>query len=269
MSASPPSYLIVGAGVFGASTALRLIQKNPSAIITLADRTIPCRAGASWDWSKVVRADYANIMYMKLAREAMAIWRSDSVYKPFYHESGLIWVDGKGFVQNVIKNYAQLEAREKVRVIKAEEVGELYGGMFANAKCNDMTEVLLNESSGWAEASKVLESVIETAIAGGVKCVKADITTLLFDDEKDCIGVKTADGRMLYAEQIILATGAGTSKLIADSAPGWKDLQVGNRLTAAALFTGMAKLSDAQAGRYKEGPVFLQAGGQNQGTFLL
>lgn len=119
--------------------------------------------------------------------------------------------------------------------------------------------MLLNESSGWVEASKVLESVIETTVAGGVRYVKADITTLLFGDERDCIGVKTADGRMLYAEQIILATGAGTSKLIADSAPGWKNLQVGDRLTAAALFTGMAKLSDAQAERYKEGPVFKAA----------
>lgn len=85
-------------------------------------------------------------------------------------------------VRNVIKNYAQLEAREKVRVVKAEEVGELYGGMFANAKYNDMTGVLLNESSGWAEAGEVLESVIGTAIASGVKFVEADITTLLFDE---------------------------------------------------------------------------------------
>ena len=71
---------------------------------------------------------------MRLAREAMAIWRSNPLYKPFYHESRLIWVDGKGFEQNVIKNYAHLEACEKVRVVKAEEVGELYGGMFANVE---------------------------------------------------------------------------------------------------------------------------------------
>ena len=121
--------------------------------------------------------------------------------------------------------------------------------MFANAKYNDMTEVSLNESSGWAEAGEVLESVIGTAIAGRVKCVKADITTLLFDDRSDYISVKTADERMLYAEQIILATRARTSKLIADGTPGWKDLQVGDRLTAAALFTGIARLSDALQGR--------------------
>lgn len=133
-----------------------------------------------------------------------------------------------------------MEAREKVRVVKAEEVGELYGGMFANAKYNDMIEVLLNESSGWAEAGEVLESVIGTAIASGVKCVEAGITTLLFDGRSDCISVKTADERMLYAEQSIL---------IPDSVPGWKDLQVGDRLTAAALFTGIAKLSNALQGR--------------------
>jgi len=38
MSSSDQSYIIVGAGVFGVSTAYTLIQKYPEASVTLVDR---------------------------------------------------------------------------------------------------------------------------------------------------------------------------------------------------------------------------------------
>jgi len=50
---SNPSYLIVGAGVFGVSTAYTLIQKYPHASVTLVDRDAydaDTRVAASWDW---------------------------------------------------------------------------------------------------------------------------------------------------------------------------------------------------------------------------
>jgi glycine/D-amino acid oxidase-like deaminating enzyme len=79
---SSPSYLIVGSGVFGASTALSLIRKYPDARITLIDRDAydaPARVAASWDWNKVVRADYRDIVYTRLALEAQHLWRTDQV----------------------------------------------------------------------------------------------------------------------------------------------------------------------------------------------
>jgi sarcosine oxidase/L-pipecolate oxidase len=89
---SPKStYLIVGFGVFGASTALALAQKYPDALITIVDRAIPHRFTASWDWSKIIRADYADLLYVKLALEAKKLWREDPLYNEFYHETGLMW----------------------------------------------------------------------------------------------------------------------------------------------------------------------------------
>jgi len=64
------SYIVVGSGVFGASTALTLAQNYPSASVVLVDRTVPFRESASWDWTKVIRAHYADIVYMQLALEA-------------------------------------------------------------------------------------------------------------------------------------------------------------------------------------------------------
>jgi len=64
------SYIVVGSGVFGASTALTLAQKYPLASVVLVDRAVPYRESASWDWTKVIRADYADMLYMQLALEA-------------------------------------------------------------------------------------------------------------------------------------------------------------------------------------------------------
>ena len=61
-STTQESFVIVGAGVFGTSTALHLAKAYPSASITLIDRTpFPCPLAASYDYQKVVRADYGNI----------------------------------------------------------------------------------------------------------------------------------------------------------------------------------------------------------------
>jgi sarcosine oxidase / L-pipecolate oxidase len=269
MSCSNSSFLIVGAGVFGASTALHLIKKYPSTAVTLIDKTIPCRAGASWDWSKVIRADYTNILYMKKALEAMEVWRTDPMYKQFYHEGGLIWADSTGFAQSVIYNHNHLKTGEKVRITTPEEVKTLYGGIFKDAEYNDVTEILINESSGWVEASQALKGVIDAAVSAGVKHIEADIACLEFDDKGSCIGVRSAGGQTFSATNIILATGAGTAKLIADSAPNRADLHVGNRLTAAAIFTGTVKLDREEAERLRAGPVFLHAVGRSQGMFCL
>jgi sarcosine oxidase / L-pipecolate oxidase len=260
-------FLVVGAGVFGASTALHLIRKYPSATVTLIDRTVPCQAGASWDWSKVVRADYTNVLYMKMALEAMELWKSEPMYKQFYHESGLVWIDNRGFPRRVIDNHKHLKTDEKVRMATPEEVRKLYGGIFEDAKFDGMPEILINESSGWVEASEALKMVIDAAVSAGVKSVEVDIASLEFDGEGSCVGVRSTSGQTFSARNVILATGAGTAKLIADSAPNRADLQVGERFTAAAIFTGTAKVDPERAEVFRTAPVFLHAFGQAQGMY--
>ncbi|KAG6368347.1 hypothetical protein INS49_002552 [Diaporthe citri] len=61
----------------------------------------PTRVTASWDWNKVVRADYADIDYMRLALEAKERWANDALWKPFYHESGAYWVSTTDFSRRV------------------------------------------------------------------------------------------------------------------------------------------------------------------------
>src|ERR1700760_2886098 len=73
---SSNTYIIVGAGVFGASTALHLKRTKPLAKVILIDSLQPNPAAASFDLNKIIRADYRDIFYMKLALEAQNKWQN-------------------------------------------------------------------------------------------------------------------------------------------------------------------------------------------------
>lgn len=254
------SYVIVGSGVFGASTALRLIQKHPDAHITLVDRNAfdaPTRVAASWDWNKVVRADYNDFEYTRLAWEARALWKEDPDFKAFYHESGIYWISPSGFAQKVLENFKQLGVNSGLQSIPIDEAKKLHGGLFDNADYTGIKEVLTNSNSGWAEAKEALRHVIAAAVGRGVKYVAAEVTGLQFTDgeDGDCRGVKINTGDVLEADRVILCTGAYTAKLLADSAPQRTSLHAGNRFIAAGVTEAIAPLSDEQYERFKDMPV--------------
>lgn len=261
-------YVIVGAGVFGSSLALHLIQKYPSANVTLVDRSpFPSQTGASWDWNKVVRADYSTMLYMELGLEAMKMWRSDALYQPFYHESGLAWLENSGLSHTIIENFRKLNATDNCRLAEPAEVRKLWDGIHSDANYEGVTGILVNESSGWAAASRCLAKVIETAIAAGVNYTVANVQEVLFDEKGSSVGVRATDGTVLSGSRIILATGALTAKILADSAPRRKEMHVGGRLIAAAVTEGTVRLSDEDAKYFRKGPVFFTQVGDVLGAF--
>lgn len=74
--------IIVGAGCFGVSTAVHLLQENGSSgsnyTVTVIDAsdTIPAPDAASTDINKIVRSSYSDSFYTSLARAAMREWTS-------------------------------------------------------------------------------------------------------------------------------------------------------------------------------------------------
>jgi sarcosine oxidase/L-pipecolate oxidase len=82
-----PTVLIVGAGEFGATTAVELLKSGNYSTVTILDRApvIPAMDAASTDINKVVRFDYTDADYAKLAREAVERWRQPK-WKGIYNE---------------------------------------------------------------------------------------------------------------------------------------------------------------------------------------
>lgn len=190
--ASPKSYIIIGSGVFGASTAYHLSKAHPEASITLIDRSpnFPCPAAASHDENKIIRADYGSLFYCELALKAREVWQNDPLFKPFYHQSGMVVLDESDLGRRIIGNYETLKAHHECEIIGVEEMRRRYDGLFADADYRGVGDIFVNPLSGWAEATPALQKVIETAIENGVRYVQGDVETLVFDEEGDCTGVK-------------------------------------------------------------------------------
>ncbi|KAM0723718.1 hypothetical protein Q7P37_000708 [Cladosporium fusiforme] len=267
------SYLIVGAGVFGVSTAYELKKKFPTASVTIVDRDAfdaETRVAASWDWNKVVRADYDDIVYCKMALEAQDIFESDPLYMPHFHKTGIYWMCRSDYAQDVINNYKKLGRTADLQAVPVAEARKLYNGLFEDADYNGVKEVLVNKTSGWVAAGDVLRAVTRECLRLGVKYVVADVASLQFDDEGHCSGVKSTMGDILSASHTILCTGAFTSKLLEWSAQssGIKGLRAGNRLVAGGITTGMAQLDEKSYERFKDMPVGVQGYNAKIGPFI-
>ena len=84
---SPKSLLIVGAGEFGATTALAALKSGRYFPVTVIDRSsvLPAPDAASCDINKVIRFDYGSPFYAELAREALRKW-NEPEWADIYHE---------------------------------------------------------------------------------------------------------------------------------------------------------------------------------------
>ncbi|QQK40253.1 Sarcosine oxidase [Penicillium digitatum] len=270
MTSSSPSYLIIGAGVFGVSTAYTLIQKYPNAFVTLVDRDAydaESRVAASWDWNKVIRADYDDKVYCRLALEAQEIFKSDPLWQPHFHQTGVYWTCRSDYAQDVIANHKELGRNDEIIALPVAEARKLYGGIFDNADYTGVKEVLVNRASGWAAAGDALRAVTKRCVELGVSYVTASVTNLEFDGRGSCTGVKTQSGEILSATHVLVATGAFTPTLLEWSAAksGNAGLRAGERILAAGITTGMAQLNEEQYEKFKEMPVGFQGYTPNEG----
>ena len=272
MAASKPSYLIVGAGVFGVSTAYHLIKKYPDRQVTILDQDAydaDNRVAASWDWNKVVRADYDDIVYTELALEAQDVFKSDPLWKPYFHETGIFWVCRSDYAQDVINNYKKLGRAADLQAVSVEEAKKLFGGLFEDANYDGAKEVLVNKTSGWSEAGNALRAVTKWSIENGVKYVVGKAQSLEISNGT-CTGVKTEDGRTLSATNVILSTGAYTAKLLEQAAQksGNNQLRAGHRIVAGGITTGMTTLDEKSYERFKHMPVGVQGYTAQIGPFI-
>ncbi|THY78890.1 FAD dependent oxidoreductase [Aureobasidium pullulans] len=270
--ASNKSYIIVGAGVFGVSTAFHLIKKYPNADITLVDRDAfdqDTRVAASWDWNKVVRADYDDIVYCKMAIESQDMFKTDNLWKPYFYQTGIYWMCRSDYAQDVVNNYKKLGRTADLAAVPIDEARKLYGGLFEDADYTGVKEVLVNKSSGWATAGECLIGITREALRLGVKYKQAEVASLQFDNGR-VTGIKTGDGETLTAAHTLLCTGAYTPKLLeyCAQASGNNDLCAGERIVAGGITTGMTKLDEESYRRFASMPVGVQGYTAEDGPFI-
>lgn len=213
--------LIVGAGVFGLTLAQELAANRGYTNITVLDRhPPPVPDGSSTDISRVIRTEYADPFYARLAREAMDGWTSPPGYPAYYYQSGFVMLSddeksayfagageqssqaGGGF-----EMFAGHESEEALR--------KRYPGISADLKGRAAAH---NPGGGWANAAGAMRFLAESCERAGVKIITGEegiVTEILQDGEdKRVTGVKTSSGDVYSASRVVLATGAWTNGLL-------------------------------------------------------
>ncbi|KAH8655439.1 putative fructosyl amino acid oxidase [Xylariales sp. PMI_506] len=249
------SVLIIGSGVFGLSLAYELKTRRNYANVTVMDRYLPPVVdGSSVDISRIIRAEYADPLYAKLAREAVVEWESNPDYSPFFYQSGYFMVSAKF-------NSYLADSKHQPEPVKEDAVPDQYKNEFLSteadrvlkerypsiqADLNGMT-ALHNPTAGWADAASSIGALANRCSLAGVSFITGKLGTVesLLQDGNRVIGVR-AGGRDVYATTVVLATGAWTGALIDG---------VDSAMCATGQPVGFVQLTPAEAEELKTHPV--------------
>ncbi|KAI9725752.1 MAG: hypothetical protein M1828_002635 [Chrysothrix sp. TS-e1954] len=265
-SAEPPSkdfdLLIIGAGIFGTSTAYHLSKTHPTpSRIAVIDRTpFPPDHAASTDINKIIRADYTSPFYMDLAYEAMDAWNTwpELKGKGFYHRTG--WIafseEGDDGAERIRKNFRDRQ-HDPTQDVSLGHLRTKFKGLYSHTDFEGFEGAYWNPEAGWCDAGAVTAELMKEAVGRGVQYVTGDVRELLMDKNR-ISGAKLSNGRILNFEKVLLATGAWTSSLmtaVEDRLSIAEQDRTEAQVTAAGVCVSHFKMSAGELQALKEMPV--------------
>lgn len=215
---------ILGSGAWGLSTALHLLACGHTNI-TVYDRSpeIPSPYSAAYDLNKIVRAEYEDPFYTRLALQAIKKWKSHPAFAPHYHQTGyVVACTGKApqkAVEHLEKALASIEEdpdfRDGIRRLEGGEQFKEYTWQYSGPLTG--FKGYFNRLAGYAHSSDSLRSCWEYCARRGVKFVLGEeagkVTKLTYSGKK-CTGFYTADGKTHTSSLTIVALGAHGASLL-------------------------------------------------------
>ena len=222
MNASGYDFLIVGAGIFGVSSALELRQRGYQVGILNPD-TIPHPLAASTDISKAVRMEYgSDLEYLQMAAKSIDRWNqwNKQLDHEVYHEVGFLLlspdpVDGEvNSFEFACWDSLNAQGWEPQKLDEA-----LIGERFPAFNQHHYRYGIYNEIGGYAESGKAVESLLSLAKAQGVNVHEHATVSELIINEGRALGVKTLEGEEFKADHIIICAGNFTPYLLPELQP--------------------------------------------------
>lgn len=215
--------LVVGAGIFGITTAVVLRQRGYGTAV-LDPGPLPHPLAASTDISKVIRMEYGpDAGYMAMMEPALAGWQrwNDELETPLYHETGVTMLTrspmaGGGFEY---ESYQMLRRRgHQPQRLTADDISR----RFPAWKPGAFVDGFYHARGGYAESGRVVAALVEKAQALGVAVHGRETAVAILSDRDRVTGVRTAAGSTFHAGQVVVAAGAWTHLLLPELAPVMK-----------------------------------------------
>ncbi|KGB78737.1 sarcosine oxidase [Cryptococcus deuterogattii R265] len=250
--------VIVGAGIFGMSTALWMLETGKYSI-TILDKSdvLPAPDAASTDINKIIRAgDYKDPLISRLAVDAVSHWRKPE-WEGTYHECGVVALsaahekEGMDFVNSAYKNCRDL-GLDATLLPDATAIKPVVDrdNSFATGSFGGR-QGYINPIGGWGESGRAVEVGLKRAKKlGAVVRAGAEVTGLI-KEGKDIKGVELKSGEKVFGDLVVIAAGAWTPKLFASPS-------VAARLppiVATGQSVAILQLTPEEAKKYAKVPV--------------
>jgi sarcosine oxidase len=214
------SVVVVGAGVFGAWSALRLARDGWR--VTLVEAFGPANGRASSsDHSRVIRAGYGAIeIYTRWATESLAAWHwlAKVSGTRLVDECGVLFLGAHGspHLDETVETFRQLGvAHEHLPAAAA-------AARYPQLGVIGLGDALYEPRAGAIRARQAMAAVVAQAVARGVEYRTACVARL--DETRTVPMVRTTAGEVLAADAYVLACGPWLPKLL--------PLAVGGRIRA-------------------------------------
>lgn len=205
------------------------------------------------DISRVIRFDYADDIYLKLAYEAWQKWAESPKYKGVFVSTPVILASnkssvGRSYVQKSTAAldraglpWEKLESVEATRRVYPTISGPLAGPDFMGYH---------NQQAGWADAQKAIAGLRDECIAQGVSFVSGRAGTVI-DFDRNASGairaVRTLAGTEVSGDLFILAAGAWAASLV----------PMQNSTLATGQVLAFIRLSPEEMAKYQQLPIYV------------
>src|SRR5258707_620807 len=207
--------LVVGAGIFGITTALELKTRGYD-VAVLDPGPLPHPLAASTDISKVVRMEYgADDMYMALVEQAYQGWLqwNEELGETLFHDVGILILTSTPMSpgQHEYESYHLLLKRGHT---PERLTADALTRRFPTWKPGTFVDGFFHAQGGYVESGRVVAALVRLARARGVMLYPDQtVETLLEEGNSHIGGIRTRAGETFHAQQVIVASGAWTPLL--------------------------------------------------------
>ncbi|MCB8883380.1 FAD-binding oxidoreductase [Acidisoma cellulosilytica] len=216
MTTSPLHVAVLGAGIFGVSTAVHLLREG--ARVTLVTETQPSSGASGRSLSWLNSARKRSLPYHQLRIAGIDRYRTLSAHLPnapwLRFDGALTWD-----ADDASNEIADVYAHERglgydSRLLTPAEVTRITPGV--NLDAITPQGAIFNPGEGWVDLPSLIAHLLaEFTLLGGKLITEAGKTSILTTGGR-AQGLRLAEGQVIEADRVVLATGPAVPAMAAE-----------------------------------------------------